>query len=177
MFTTEKLFLTILALIMLSACKFSEKDKVVNWSNSIKNTILNECRVTPDSVWNRSIHDTIRMFAAFKNGKQIMTGRLDPQSNDTLTIVYWGSDYHFAFARRFCPFLNNESEEMLLYKGRPFGLHKVFYCNGVLKREGLEADEPVGVWISYDERGKLIKDTNYYHMNKFDSVGYIKYGG
>lgn len=115
------------------------------------------------------------MIIALKDGQIIKSTQIDRYSKDTLTQIHWGHDLRFVFARRYCPMLKGEADELIAYKGQPIGLHKIFYCNGKIKMQGLEYEGRVGMWTMYDTNGNMIKKIDYGNIERLEKLKEIKY--
>ena len=176
--TVQFVFLIMMPLLFACSSKNTKLEKyAIEWSNNIEKKAIENSSQTPDSVTDRTLHDTIRMVVALKDGQIIKSIQINRISNDTLTEIYWGHDLRFVFARRYCPMLHGEADEIIAYEGQPIGLHKFFYCNGKIKMQGLEYKGRVGIWTMFDTSGKVLKKTDYGNLEKLSKLKEMKYNG
>ncbi|MDQ6609914.1 MAG: hypothetical protein M3Y85_08850 [Bacteroidota bacterium] len=54
-------------------------------------------------------------------------------------------------------------------------MHEFYYCNGKLKKSGLNLHGHGGEWKEYDEKGNLIKTTDYGNTKGLDTLKQIKF--
>jgi len=167
--------LVLLFAYFLFSCKNSKSEYAIDWSKKIEKKAIENSTKKPDSITDHILHDTIRLVIAFKDGQIIKSTQINRFLDDTLTQIYWGHDLRFVFARRYCPMLHGEADEIIAYKGQPIGLHKFFYCNGKIKMQGLEYEGRVGIWTTYDTNGNISKKTDYGNLEKLAKLKELNY--
>jgi antitoxin component YwqK of YwqJK toxin-antitoxin module len=151
----------LLFLIPILSCNEQTEKTMYDWSNEVRNHIIEYSSTKPDSSSFENLNDTIQWYTTFYKGAKLRRFALNSLSRDTLSSIFFSIDPMFAILKKRCELLKNESEEWLVYQEKFVGLHEHFYCNGKIKKRGLNYKKPIGKWVIFDEDGKVLDSIDY----------------
>jgi hypothetical protein len=169
-----KLAVSLFGLLFFS-CSDSRVKYAIKWTEEIKAKIIEDSGKAPDSTFIENPHPGLNIISTFKNGALLKSIRINPETKDTLGTIYYSTDQNFILGRELCPLLKDHYVEVIFYKKMTLGEHTFYYCNGKIKKQGLNIHGLVGVWKEYDQQGKLVKITDYGNIEKLDTLKEIKY--
>ena len=168
----KKIFQFVLTIILFTGCQHSSTDYAVQWSRDIKRKIIEDVDISVDST---TIDTTNGKVVTFYN-KSIRTKqfRIYTSTQDTVVSIFYSKDQNFEIVRELCPGFER-SFEGIRYRGQHVGLAEFRFCDGKLKEQGLRFEGNVGVWKEWDEKGKVIKETDHGQTEKLDKLREITY--
>ena len=173
-------FLTLLLLLSYS-CSNDPRIYATKWTNDIKQKILIDAQVIPDS----SYFDTVGLSLWFyKFGKKVKTYHfqrlLDHQGKlylDTskAVITYYSKDGNFELVTSRCA-PGNGGFESVRYKYYFYGQTEFRFCNGKIREKGFRFyNKDVGTWVTYDSAGNVINTVDYGSNNLLNKLKEIHY--
>ena len=160
---------------LITCCTDYKTCYAFNWSKEIKEKILSDANIPPDS----TVIDTLSIneikITTFKRGVILKQIFVENNSRDTIGVRLLSKDQMFSWAKGSCGSERHFYEETIAYGPTAnhhdvIGLSQSYYCNGNLKEKGFVYNGLVGIWEEYDSSGKLLKRTDYGNMDKLDSV-------
>jgi hypothetical protein len=155
--------------------KKREINYAIKWTKDIKAKILEDASIKPDSASTQMIDSSSEVITTYKNKIRLKRVDVNPITGAVLSTSFYSKDQSFVLAKEFCALLKDQYVEVILYHQMTLGLHEFYYCNGKIKKRGLNIRGYVGEWKEYDENGDLIKATNYENINALDTLKRIKF--
>lgn len=174
------ILISLFLVLVLQSCQPSLTDFATNWTNDIKQKIIEDANHHSDKMFYDSASNDITLYKGDIKLKFFhLTSTFDSVRNksslDTALSIFYSKDQNFELVRELC-LVNSRSFEGIRYKGNHLGLALFVYCNGQIKEEGLRYNNlPVGVWTSFDERGNKIKEVDNGNTEKLTNLYKIKY--
>jgi len=164
-----------------SSCKTSPADIATKWTHDIKQKIITDANLRPDS---SELDTAYHYLTLYKGGIKLKHFVLQPNfdtlekivSFDTVACTLYSSDQKFQIIRELCPAAGRTLEGVNL-KGIGFlGLTESRYCNGSLKETRFEYNnKEVGLWTKYDSTGKIIEQKDMGHTDLLNKLQDVKY--
>lgn len=164
----------------LYACKSSPENYAVKWTEEIKEKIIEDANLSPDSLLIDSTRRTLTLYKRniklkqflFKSNWDITSGNI--VFTDTLGSIFYSTDQKFELVRELCPAVDR-SFEGIKYKGNHIGLATFSYCNGQIKQRGFRFNGDVGIWKEYNTEGGIINKKDYENADRLNKLKEIKY--
>ncbi len=172
--------ISILLLLMLQSCQSSLTDYATQWTENIKQKIIEDASEQPD---NKILDSSRHSLTFFKGNKKLKLYLLMPildknskvVSYDTTASIFFSSDQNFELVRELC--LNiDRSFEGVRYKGNHIGLSLFNYCDGHVKEKEFRYNNiTVGTSTEYDEKGNVTKKVDNGNISMLKNLYDIKY--
>ena len=164
-------FLVILAVgLILSSC-FNDETKTLSdkWYEDTKAQILMQSDQKADSIEITFNKDSSFRYEHYYFGNQNFM--LKGYSRDILRLeTRFSKNKNFELRREICD-NGNSGFEGIVYKKNFYGLSTWRDCSGKIAEQGVRYnDQKIGVWKTWDETGKLIKEEDYGNISKIDSM-------
>lgn len=173
-----RLVIVLILIVVMFAISCGEKNLssyAREWSDEVKMKIIEDAGKLHDSISIVSISDSAQIISFLRGDTMLRRVRFDPILKDTLASIYFSANSEFVLGIKYCDF-RGYYEESISYKDIiTIGVHKIFYCNGVLKLDGISFGHPVGEWKEYDSSGKLIRIVDHGNLDKLEELKRIKY--
>lgn len=166
--------LFILLIGLLTSCEQPIEDFAYEWSNNVKENIINESHIESDRIEIDSTRQNGQSIIYWKGDKKLKEFYYRPIEGDTVVSIFYSSSQEFELVRELCPGVER-SFEGIKYNGRHLGLAEFRFCNGDIKESGFRFNGDVGIWKEYDENGKLINTNDYGNLDRLNELKKIKY--
>jgi hypothetical protein len=170
----------ILFLSTLISCQSSLTDYATQWTQNIKQKIIEDASQQSD---NKIFDSSTHSLTFFKGDKKLRSYDLEPIldknskviSYDTADLIFYNADQNFELVRELCP-VASRSFEGVRYKGKHLGLALLNYCDGHIKeKEFRYNNSTVGTSTEYDDKGNITKEVDNGNISLLKNLRDIKY--
>lgn len=140
-----------------------------SWYEFTKAEILKQADLSPDSIISSYNEDrSFKKEHYFSGGHEYLIRGYD---KGILCIeTHFSKEGSFELRRELCD-NGNLTFEGIAYKKHFYGLSTWRYCDGQLMQQGVRYDDKkVGVWKTFDQKGRQIEETDYRSIAQLDSM-------
>lgn len=163
-------------LIITCACKNSLQQQALERSVRVREQISRNADQDFSSKRSFRFTDSTSSLSFEKRGDLLKNIILNFKTGDTVAVFSFGPKMKLANVKLFCSYSRDSGELFTAKDSVKMGLHEIFYCNGRLRRKGLEYGGPVGIWEEFDTGGSLIKKTDYGQPEKLKLLSHLSTG-
>jgi hypothetical protein len=154
-----------------------EYKEAFEWSKKIRLEILNYVNQKPDRCVIVGKESGSQSITYFVHGNKTIELYIDKKTNDTLSSRYYDNHENMCIVRELCPGISRNFEGLQVRHGyTAYGLAEFRFCDGTLKEQGFRyMSQNFGIWKEWNEKGELIKTTDYKHPEYFKKLIEMKF--
>ncbi|MCB0696594.1 MAG: hypothetical protein KDC07_04475 [Chitinophagaceae bacterium] len=146
----------------ICSCGSTNKDKILDWQENIKEEVLEHNESTIDSTWEDiDLNEGARIELKYSKGS-LVERVIKNTAGVTLYTAQYAEDTNFALVHEYCTH-GNVTYEGIEYKHKPYGLATWYYCeSGKVMEQGMRYKfRKAGIWKKYNTDGSLQSETQH----------------